>query len=40
MPYGFLDIAATPGVRAAQEANGSGEHWANFHGDRTFDRFT
>ena len=40
MPYGFLDIAATPGVRAAQEANGSGEFWAKFDGDRTFDRFT
>jgi predicted pyridoxine 5'-phosphate oxidase superfamily flavin-nucleotide-binding protein len=40
MSYGFLDIASTPGVRAAQEANGSGEYWANFHGDRTFDRFT
>src|ERR1700677_5127734 len=40
MAYGFLDIASTPGVRAAQEANGSGEYWANFDGDRTFDRFT
>ena len=40
MPYGFLDLASTPGVRAAQEANGSGEYWANFHGDRAFDRFT
>jgi hypothetical protein len=40
MPYGFLDIASTPGVRAAQEANGSGDYWANFHGDRAFDRFT
>ncbi len=40
MPYGFLDIAATPGVRAAQDANGSGEYWANFHGDRASDRFT
>jgi uncharacterized protein len=40
MPYGFLDIASTAGVRAAQEANGSGEYWANFHGDRAFDRFT
>jgi predicted pyridoxine 5'-phosphate oxidase superfamily flavin-nucleotide-binding protein len=40
MSYGFLDIASTPGVRAAQEANGSGEYWANFHGDRAFDRFT
>jgi predicted pyridoxine 5'-phosphate oxidase superfamily flavin-nucleotide-binding protein len=40
MSYGFLDIASTPGVRATQEANGSGEYWANFHGDRAFDRFT
>jgi uncharacterized protein len=40
MSYGFLDIASTPGVRAAQDANGSGEYWANFHGDRAFDRFT
>jgi hypothetical protein len=29
MAYDFLDIATTPGVRAAQEANGSGEFWAN-----------
>jgi uncharacterized protein len=40
MAYGFLDIASTPGVRAAQEANGSGEYWGNFHGDRAFDHFT
>ncbi len=40
MGYGFLDIAATPGVRAAQEANGAAEYWANFKGDRAFDRFT
>ena len=40
MGYGFLDIAATPSVRAAQEANGSGEFWANFKGDRPSDRFT
>jgi predicted pyridoxine 5'-phosphate oxidase superfamily flavin-nucleotide-binding protein len=40
MSYGFLHIASTPGVRAAQEANGSGEYWANFHGDRASDRFT
>ena len=40
MAYGFLDIASTPGVRAAQEANGSGEYWANFQGDRASDRFT
>ena len=40
MAYGFLDIASTPGVRAAQEANGSGEFWASFEGNRAFDRFT
>jgi predicted pyridoxine 5'-phosphate oxidase superfamily flavin-nucleotide-binding protein len=40
MGYGFLDIAATPSVRAAQEANGSGEYWTNFKGDRAFDHFT
>jgi uncharacterized protein len=40
VPYNFLDIASTPAVRAAQEANGAGEYWANFHGDRAFDRFT
>jgi uncharacterized protein len=40
MSYRFLDIASTPGVRAAQNANGSGEYWANFEGDRAFDRFT
>ena len=40
MPYGFLDIAATPGVRAAQHVNGSGDYWAAFKGDRPSDRFT
>ena len=40
MPYGFLDIASTPGVRAAQAANGSGEYWTHFKGDRLSDRFT
>jgi hypothetical protein len=40
MPYGFLEIASTPGVRAAQAANGSGDYWANFKGDRASDRFT
>jgi hypothetical protein len=39
-PYDFLDTAATPAVRAAQEANGSGEFWANFAGARSSDRFT
>ena len=36
----FSIIASTPAVRAAQEANGSGDFWANFHGDRLSDRFT
>jgi predicted pyridoxine 5'-phosphate oxidase superfamily flavin-nucleotide-binding protein len=40
MAYNFLDIASTPAVRAAQEANGVGDFWANFHGDRLSDRFT
>ena len=40
MPYGFLDIAATTGVRATQEVNGSGDYWAAFKGDRPSDRFT
>ena len=40
MTYGFLDIASTPSVRAAQEANGSREQWQRFDGDRASDRFT
>ncbi|MFO1145854.1 MAG: pyridoxamine 5'-phosphate oxidase family protein [Rhodospirillales bacterium] len=40
MPYGFLDIAVTPSVRAAQSAMGSEEAWADFKGKRTFDRFS
>ena len=40
MPYGFLDIAMTPSVVAAQEANGSKEMWTQFAGDRTSDRFS
>ncbi len=40
MPYGFLDIAGTPSVKAAQAANGSAALWGNFQGDRTRDRFT
>jgi uncharacterized protein len=40
MPYKFLDITATPSVRAAQEANGSRQMWEHFKGHRTFDRFT
>jgi hypothetical protein len=38
--YGFLNIAATPSVQEAQHANGSGDYWAAFKGDRMFDRFT
>lgn len=40
MPYGFLDIASTPSVRAAQRAMGSDRVYGNFKGDRSFDRFT
>ncbi len=40
MPYGFLDIAATPSVRAAQGANGTGDRFARFEGDRSFHVFT
>ena len=40
MGYEYLDIASTPGVRAAQEANGSGEFWAHFEGDRWSSSFT
>jgi hypothetical protein len=38
--YSFLNIAGTPSVQEAQHANGSGNYWAAFKGDRTFDRFT
>jgi len=40
MAYGFLDIAATPSVKAAQAANGSLELWSGFKGDRAFDHFS
>ena len=39
MPYGFLDIAMTPSVRAAQAENGAG-FWATLESDRSFNRFT
>ena len=35
-----FDIASTPSVKSAQDANGSGDYWSGFRGDRTFDRFT
>ncbi len=40
MSYGFLDIAMTPSVRAAQAEMGADRQWAHFEGDREFDRFT
>jgi predicted pyridoxine 5'-phosphate oxidase superfamily flavin-nucleotide-binding protein len=40
MTYGFLDIAATPSVRAAQAANASPDFFAPGGPDRAFDRFT
>jgi len=40
MPYGFLDIAITPSVKAAQAAMGSDRIWSDFTGHRDFDRFT
>ncbi len=40
MAYGFLDIAATPNVKAAQDDNGSLAFWEGFRGGRKFDRFT
>lgn len=40
MSYGFLDIASTPSVKAAQAANGAAGHWAGFKGHREFDAFT
>ena len=40
MPYGFLDIAVTPSVRAAQAAMGVDQHWQQFKGERTFDKLT
>ena len=40
MPYGFLDIAVTPSVRAAQVAMKADHIWKDFQGHREFDRFT
>jgi predicted pyridoxine 5'-phosphate oxidase superfamily flavin-nucleotide-binding protein len=40
VPYGFLDIAATPSVKAVQAANGATEFWSNLHGDRLSNHFT
>ena len=40
MSYGFLDIAITPAVRAAQAKMGTDKLWIDFQGDRASDRFT
>ncbi|MBE9607607.1 pyridoxamine 5'-phosphate oxidase family protein [Acetobacteraceae bacterium H6797] len=40
MPYGFMDIARTPSVRAAQASMGADRQWDNVTSDRRFDRFT
>ena len=40
MSYGFLDIAMTPSVRAAQAKMGADHLWQDFKGHRQFDRFT
>jgi predicted pyridoxine 5'-phosphate oxidase superfamily flavin-nucleotide-binding protein len=40
MSYGFLDIAITPSVRAAQQQMGADEIWKDFRGHRKFDRFS
>jgi predicted pyridoxine 5'-phosphate oxidase superfamily flavin-nucleotide-binding protein len=39
MSYGFLDIAVTPSVRAAQAKVGADQIWQDFSGHREFDRF-
>ena len=40
MPYGFLDIAVTPSVRAVQAKMGADRIWQDFKGHRGSDRFT
>jgi len=40
MPYRFLDIAGTPGVKAAQAENGSRDFWEGFRGNRDFTSLT
>jgi predicted pyridoxine 5'-phosphate oxidase superfamily flavin-nucleotide-binding protein len=38
MAYGFLDIARTPSVKAAEAANGSAHYFDDFKGHREFDK--
>lgn len=40
MSYGFLDIAITPSVKAAQEKMGVAHLWEDFRGDRASDSFS
>lgn len=40
MPYGFMDVARTPGVAAVQAEMGADHLWTSFKGRRTFDRLT
>lgn len=40
MSYGFLDVAVTPSVAAAQAQMGVEHLWRDFKGDRAFNRFT
>ena len=40
MSYGFLDIAITPSVQAAQATMGSDRLWQDFKGHREFNQFT
>ncbi|RZL65502.1 MAG: pyridoxamine 5-phosphate oxidase [Variovorax sp.] len=40
MSYGFMNIALTPSVQAAQAAMGADHLWPDFKGHREFDRFT
>src|SRR5579871_2911201 len=40
MSYGFMDIAATPSVLAAQAAMHADHIWKDFKGQREFDRFS
>jgi predicted pyridoxine 5'-phosphate oxidase superfamily flavin-nucleotide-binding protein len=40
MAYGFLDIATTPSVKAAQVANGSAALWARAKTNKDHSRFT
>jgi predicted pyridoxine 5'-phosphate oxidase superfamily flavin-nucleotide-binding protein len=40
MSYGFLDVAMTPSVKAAQARMGVDHVWRGFKGHRAFDRFT